>query len=52
MDREHPDGIDFLIVNAAIAGSYTTGIESCAALRLSLSAPSGLGMPWTAVPAM
>ena len=26
---EHPDGIDFLIVNAAIAGAYSVGIETC-----------------------
>ncbi len=30
VSREHPGGIDFLIVNAAISGAYTIGIETCA----------------------
>ena len=35
MEREHPDGIDFLIVNAAIADAeHKSGIETCALVCL------------------
>ena len=45
VDREHPDGIDFLIVNAAVADAeHKTGIESCA-LRCWLRTRTWPGRP-------
>ena len=44
--REHPEGIDFLIVNAAIVDAqHKSGIETCALLRLA----SGAFHDWHAI---
>ena len=37
MARAHPEGIDFLIVNAAISDAqHKSGIETCASVALTL----------------
>ncbi len=47
VEREHPDGVDFLIMNAAIADAeHKTGIESCALLCWP-RAPTWPGTPGT-----